>query len=84
MPTRLAGIADWNHILNDKIIVYGNFNSHCQRWDPSCSYERDAIICKDWSENFIMQLVNDRQYVQEGSTGSKSVINVTWSLPLEY
>jgi hypothetical protein len=76
-------MANWNNIMNDKTIVCGDFNSHSQRWDPNCRRERDATFWKDWSENFLMQLGNDGQCKREGSNGSKSVIDLTWSSPLE-
>jgi hypothetical protein len=69
--------------MNDKTIVCGDFNSHSQRWDPNCRRERDATFWKYWSENFLMQLSNDGQCTWEGSNGSKSVIDLTWSSPLE-
>jgi hypothetical protein len=81
--TRPARMANWNNIMNDQTIVSGDFNSHSQRWDPNCRPERDATFWKDWSENFLMQLGNDGQCTREGSNGRKSVIDLTWSSPLE-
>jgi hypothetical protein len=81
--TRPARMVNWNIIMNDKTIVWGDFNSPSQRWHPNCRRERDATFWKDWSENFLMQLGNDGQCMREGSNGSKSVIDLTWSSPLE-
>jgi hypothetical protein len=69
--------------MNDKTIVCGDFNSHRQRWDPNCRRERDATFWKHWSENFLMQLGNDGQCTRGQSNESKSVIDLTWSSPLE-
>jgi hypothetical protein len=69
--------------MNDNTIVCGDFDSHSQRWDPNCRDEKDTTFQKDWSQNFLMQLPNDGQCTREGSNGSKFVIDLTWSSPLE-
>jgi hypothetical protein len=76
--TRPARMANWNNIMTNKTNVCGECNSHSERWDPNYRCERDATFWKYWSENFLMQLSNDWQCKQEGSNGSKSVIDLTW------
>jgi hypothetical protein len=79
-----AQMVNWNNILNDKIIVFMDFNSHSQRWDPNGRCERDATFERDCSTNILMHLDNDRQCRLERNNSSKFGIDLTWSLLLEF
>jgi hypothetical protein len=73
----------WQDIMTEKTIVCGDFNSHSRRWDTNCREERDSKFWKDWQEEYMMQLGNNGQPTRNGSNGTQSVIDLTWSSPLE-
>jgi hypothetical protein len=80
---RTARQVRWQDIMTEKTIVCGDFNSHSRRWDINCKGERDPKYWKDWQEEYMMQLGNNGQPTRNGSNRTQSVIDLTWSSPLE-
>jgi hypothetical protein len=74
--TRLARMANWNNIVTDKSIVYSDFHSHSQLWEPNCHHERELTFRKDCSENIFVQIGNNGLCTREGPNRSKSVQNL--------